>query len=140
MSENATWPPEPVPPLTVHATRWSGGWELEIDENNITQADRLTQARQQVLDYLDSAWPEHETEHASWEIAIVPIVDRVSEELADAKDAAIRAAEAQREAARATREAVWAMVNSGITRSDCAFILGVTPARITQLLKDPVAG
>ncbi|MCQ8210334.1 antitoxin HicB, partial [Cutibacterium acnes subsp. acnes] len=40
--------------LIVTATRWSGGWELEIGEQQHTQVRNLCNARQQVVDYLDT--------------------------------------------------------------------------------------
>ena len=40
--------------IIVTATRWSGGWELEIGEHQHTQVRDLRNARQQVVDYLDT--------------------------------------------------------------------------------------
>ncbi|MDU0348244.1 hypothetical protein [Actinomyces sp. MRS3W] len=59
--------------LTVTASRWDGGWELELDENHHTQVAQLDRARQQVVDYLDTI--DDSTEHSNWAITIVPEAD-----------------------------------------------------------------
>lgn len=56
--------------IEVKATRWSGGWELEIDEDHHTQAATLALARQEVVDYMDTTWPD--VDHSEWTIDIVP--------------------------------------------------------------------
>ena len=56
--------------VTVTATRWSGGWELEIDEDHHTQVARLDRARQQVVDYLDTI--DEDTDHSDWTITVIP--------------------------------------------------------------------
>ena len=56
--------------VTVTATRWSGGWELEIDEDHHTLDARLDRARQQVVDYLDTV--DEDTDHSDWTITVVP--------------------------------------------------------------------
>ncbi|MBD8019650.1 MULTISPECIES: hypothetical protein [Brevibacterium] len=43
--------------IAVTARPWSGGWELEIDEDRITQVSDLAHASAQVIDYLDTAEP-----------------------------------------------------------------------------------
>ncbi|WP_147681560.1 hypothetical protein [Actinomyces ruminicola] len=58
------------------ATRWSGGWELELDDHH-TQVAHLDRARQQVIDYLDTV--DAATDHSSWEIDIVPEVDSLAQ-------------------------------------------------------------
>ncbi|MBM6979081.1 MAG: hypothetical protein I3J03_05140 [Actinomyces succiniciruminis] len=62
---------------TATATRWPGGWELELDDDHHTQVARLDQARQQVIDYLDTV--DAATDHSSWEIDIVPEVDSLGQ-------------------------------------------------------------
>ena len=56
--------------ITVTATRWSGGWELEIDEAHHIQVARLDCARQQVVDYLDTV--NEDTDHSDWTITVIP--------------------------------------------------------------------
>ena len=56
--------------LIVTATRWSGGWELEIGEQQHTQVRNLCNARQQVVDYLDTM--DESVDHADVDITIIP--------------------------------------------------------------------
>lgn len=46
--------------VTVIARRWEHGWELEIDPDNITQAQTLEAAAQQVRDYLGTLHPDQD--------------------------------------------------------------------------------
>jgi hypothetical protein len=39
---------------TVRAKRWSGGWELHIDQIGVTQVRTLDKAEQQVRDYVET--------------------------------------------------------------------------------------
>lgn len=56
--------------LIVTARRWSGGWELAIDEDQATSVRDLARATDQVRDYLDTIAPE--TDHSQMSIVIVP--------------------------------------------------------------------
>ena len=84
--------------LTAVATRWSGGWELEIDGEHHTRVSALSRARQQVVDYLDT--PDEGTGHSAWQIDVVPgvtgfaAVKAARQAVADAKAAQARAAAA----------------------------------------------
>lgn len=44
--------------VDVTARKWSKGWELELDDENVTQVSSLAHARQQIRDYLDTISPE----------------------------------------------------------------------------------
>lgn len=61
--------PKTMNRITVTATRWDGGWELEIDPANITQVRNLAKAASQVRDYLDTLHPE--VDHANWKIQLI---------------------------------------------------------------------
>lgn len=56
--------------LTVTARRWSGGWELSLDEDRATSVRDLARAADQVRDYLDTIAPE--TDHSQVSVVIVP--------------------------------------------------------------------
>ena len=55
--------------IIVLATRWAQGWELTISDHEHSQVRRLPDARQQVVDFLDTAYPD--VDHSDWEIAII---------------------------------------------------------------------
>jgi hypothetical protein len=58
------------PAVTATAHRWAGGWELVIDEDNVTQVEELADARQQVVDHLDTIDPS--TDHSGVNVEIIP--------------------------------------------------------------------
>lgn len=119
--------------ITVEATRWARGWELEISEHEHTQVRRLSDARQQVVDYLDTVYPQ--VDHSDWEINIVPSLDGLGEQIKAAKDASKAAAQAQEDAAAQTRAVVRQLLADGVSGTDAAIIMGVSKGRISQLAK-----
>ncbi|MBR6459677.1 MAG: antitoxin HicB [Actinomycetaceae bacterium] len=123
------------PPLNVTARKWHGGWELEIvPDAHYTQVAHLSQAHKQVLDYLDTVWPEDEKEHEEWEINIIPDLASLSNDLIAARKKMQEADEIRKQAAEATRQAVIALKQKGIAQSDIAFLMGVSRARVSQLV------
>ncbi|MCI7551885.1 MAG: antitoxin HicB [Actinomycetaceae bacterium] len=119
--------------ITVKATRWARGWELEIDNDEYTQVRRLSAARQQVIDYLDTTHPE--TDHSDWHITIIPSLDEFTAQVEEAKRATQEAAEAQAAAAAKTRATVRSLLDAGISSTDAAIIMGVSKGRISQLAR-----
>lgn len=57
----------------VTATPWSSGWELTLDDDNITSSRYLSDARQQVRDYLDTIQPN--VDHSHSDIKIIQLLD-----------------------------------------------------------------
>jgi len=57
-------------PATVEVTaaRWSGGWELQLDGEPVTQCESLDDAPQEIRDYLDTVNPD--VDHASWSVLV----------------------------------------------------------------------
>lgn len=45
---------------TVIAVPWEHGWDLYLDEDNVTSVEDLNDATQQVRDYLDTIEPERD--------------------------------------------------------------------------------
>lgn len=56
--------------LPVTSRRWSGGWELSLDEDHATSVRDLARAADQVRDYLGTIAPE--TDHSQVSVVIVP--------------------------------------------------------------------
>lgn len=117
--------------INVTASRWSGGWELEISPTDHTQVRHLSKARQQVLDYLDTMYEGED--HSDWVINIIPDIGELATQLATAKNATIAAAQAQEQAAATSRATVHALMKAGYSQADTATLMGVTRARISQL-------
>ena len=55
--------------VTVSATMWKFGWELEIDQSHHIQVRSLANAVREVRDYLDTIDPD--VDHSGWEITVV---------------------------------------------------------------------
>lgn len=117
--------------LEVAASRWSGGWELEISEDQHTSVRDLRKARQQVVDYLDSM--DEAIDHSNWDITIVPMIGDLGEVVAEARRATRDAAAAMEDAARQSRLAARRLRAAGYSVSDSAAILGVSRGRVSQL-------
>ena len=117
--------------VTVVASKWDGGWELEIDRGHHTQVRTLDRARQQVIDYMDTTWPE--VDHSGWSVLVVPdmpewaTVEAARKATREAADATVRAADLSREAARSLRE-------RGLSVTDTAAVMGISRGRVSQLV------
>ncbi|WP_048780555.1 antitoxin HicB [Actinomyces urogenitalis] len=116
--------------LNITARRWSGGWELWNDDDCWTQVAHLADARQQVVDYLDTV--DEGTDHSGWDVTITPDVSSAAQVKA-ARQATERAALLQKEAASAWREAAIALRAEGLSVSDTAAVMGVSRGRVSQL-------
>ena len=117
--------------LTVTANRWSGGWELEIDDDHHTQVRTLSHAQQQVIDYLDTV--DEDTDHSSWQIDVVPDITSLAA-VRTAHQAAADAKTAQARAVTTSRQAAAALRAEGLSVADAAALMGGSPGRISQLL------
>jgi len=118
--------------VTVKATRWALGWELEVGDLGATQVRTLARAEQQVRDFLDTV--DSQTYHDDWTITILPALGDVIDEVSQAKRATEAAATAQLEAARRNREVVHKLRAQGLSIADVACVLGVSKGRISQLV------
>ena len=56
--------------ISVKATPWMNGWELEIASDQYTQVEKLADAEKQVIDYLDTVDPTQN--HSDWGIHLSP--------------------------------------------------------------------
>ena len=122
--------------LIVTAQRWDsklgGGWELLDGDHAMTQVRRLSDARQQVIDYLDTVDPD--VAHVDWDIIIIPAIPQAAS-VEQAKAATKEAADAQATAAAQSREVARSLRASGLTIDDAAWIMGVSRSRISQLAR-----
>ena len=122
-----------MPTITVMATRWKLGWELELDTGGVTQARTLDRAAQQVRDYLDTVDPG--TDHGDWAIDVVPQIGPLLEQARQAREASLAASASSAAAARQMRQAVADLRDAGLSVSDTATVLNVSRGRISQLVR-----
>ncbi|MGO1347924.1 MAG: antitoxin HicB [Brevibacterium aurantiacum] len=119
--------------VAVTARRWTRGWELELDEENVTQVSSLSHAPQQVRDYLDTIRPD--ISHAEWKINIVFGDSDLAEEITTMKEMTSKAAELQIEAGRKSRAVVRDLRSLGLSVSEVATALDSSKGRVSQLEK-----
>ncbi|MGO3279839.1 antitoxin HicB [Micrococcaceae sp. AOP34-BR2-30] len=119
--------------VAVTARRWTRGWELELDEENVTQVSSLSHAPQQVRDYLDTIRPD--ISHAEWKINIVFGDSDLAEEITTMKEMTSKAAELQIEAGRKSRAVVRDLRSFGLSVSEVATALDISKGRVSQLEK-----
>lgn len=98
----------------------------------LTQVRRLSDARQQVIDYLGTIAPE--PPHDEWDITIAPAIPQ-AESVERAKTATRQAIDAQAAAAAQSREVARSLRASGLSIDDAAWIMGVSRSRISQLAR-----
>ncbi|MFF5264619.1 hypothetical protein ACFY4C_37325 [Actinomadura viridis] len=121
----------------VTAKRWAEGWELHIadglgGEVGVTQVPRIHNAEDVVRDYiaLDLDIPPD-----SFEVRVVlDLEESLCLAISDAKQAAASANRAQEAAARKNRQVAEILEREGLNGREIAFVLQVSPQRISQLL------
>jgi hypothetical protein len=114
----------------VTATRWAHGWELHIDGVGVTQSNTLADAEGMVRDYLEL---DARADADTAEIVVTPDLGGVEAMAREAHRRTVEAQQAQRDAAKLSRDAVLALRALGLTVADTAVIMGVTKGRISQL-------
>lgn len=118
----------------VRAKRWDHGWELHVDGVGVTQSHTLRDAERMVRDYisLDSG-----AEPGSFGVEITPeIGGELGERTAAARRAVAEAEQARRCAAARSRDVARQLRHAGLNGRDIATVLGVSPQRVSQLLRD----
>lgn len=117
----------------VRARRWSRGWELHIDGVGVTQSRSLSGAEEMVRDYISL---DLGVQPDSFDVVITPEVGDGMDEAVAAVRSKIREAEqAQAQAAERSRALVRQLTAKGLSGKDTAKVLGVSPQRVSQLLK-----
>jgi DNA-directed RNA polymerase specialized sigma subunit len=120
----------------VIATRWSHGWELAIEGAGVTQSRTLADAERMVRDYL--ALDGHRS--TDMEIVISPQVDEFVNDVAAVRSEVQELVDAQQRVAARSREIARRLKDAGLTGADAAAVLGVSPQRMSQLLKNQTTG
>jgi predicted transcriptional regulator len=117
----------------VRARRWARGWELHIDGVGVTQSHSLSDAEEMVRDYiaLDTG-----ADPNSFDVSITPeIGDGLDEHIEETRQQIREAEQAQAQAAERSRALVRELAAKGLSGKDTAKVLGVSPQRVSQLLK-----
>jgi hypothetical protein len=122
----------------VRARRWARGWELHIDGVGVTQSASLADAESMVRDYIAL---DLDVEPDSFDVEITPEVgDDLDQAISDVRRKIAEAAKAQSRAAEESRALVRRLAAKGLSGKDTAHVLGVSPQRVSQLLRTDKAG
>lgn len=115
---------------TATAVRDGRWWLLTVDGLGATQSRSLKDAPQAVRGLVSSM-----LDADSFEVAVAPAIDRtVLDHVASARRAVSEAARMQGDAAAESRAAARELEGLGLTGTDIASILEVSPQRVSQLL------
>lgn len=124
---------------TVQAKRWARGWELHIfdadgAEVGATQSHTIAGADRMARDYVALLY---DADPASFEFDIRPDLGAgVAAEVEQARSATREAEQAQKDAARRWSALARHLKDGvGLTGGDVAAVLGVSPQRVSQLMK-----
>ena len=117
---------------TATAVRDGRWWVLTVDGLGATQSRTLKDAPQAVRGLVSSML---DVDAGSFEVAVEPAIDRtVLDHVASARRAVSEAARMQGDAATESRAAARELEGLGLTGTDIASILEVSPQRVSQLL------
>ena len=118
----------------VIAKRWKHGWELHIEGLGVTESKTLATADAMVRDYIESLTDR--AVHSDAVITITPDLGAIGEQVTNMNDLYALADRSEHEAARTRQRVVLELRRSGYSVTDMAVILGVTRARVSQLLRN----
>ncbi|MFJ2438902.1 hypothetical protein ACIOWG_00210 [Streptomyces sp. NPDC087658] len=124
----------PGTPYRVVARRVPNGWELHFECRPPVYIKRLDDAFPEARIALSHAL-ELDADSLSVQIRHDLASDDLSSQIRDAVQATADAARAQTAAATEMRKAVVALKNLELTGRDIAHVLGLSPQRVSQLLK-----
>lgn len=117
----------------VRARRWKRGWELHIDRVGVTQSTSLADAESMVRDYIaldTNVAPD------SFDVEITPEVgDGLDKAIFHVRREIAEAARSQSRAAERSRALVQQLAAKGLSGKDTAHVLGISPQRVSQLMK-----
>jgi DNA-directed RNA polymerase specialized sigma24 family protein len=117
----------------VLAKRWEHGWELHIDGVGVTQSHTLWDAEEMARDLIGR---REDLPEDAFTVTVTPeIGGGLDEETRAAREAVSAANQAQRQAAARSRAAARRLRQAGLTGRDIAKVLGVSPQRVSQLLR-----
>ena len=117
----------------VRARRWARGWELHIDGVGVTQSRTLATAETMVRDYIAV---DLDLDPEAFDLEITAEVgDGLDAEVTAVRRDIREAERALAQAAERSRALARALADKGITGRDVARVLGVSPQRVSQLLK-----
>lgn len=115
----------------IRVSQWNDGWFAEVDGEHQFVKRRLTDVVRQAGRLIGEATAPGASPSSQW----IFTDDFMAEALAVAQDRALLAKEEAAVAAR-TNVMIVTLAENGLTNGDIAAVLGITPARVSQLVQD----
>lgn len=114
----------------VRAVRWEHGWELHIDNDRVTQARTLAEADRVIADYLALDG------ESDARFTVVPELDeRTASEISAVQTQMAQVQQLQAQTTGRYRGLVGTLRHAGMSVSDIARVLKISPGRVSQLTK-----
>lgn len=115
------------------AAREGDWWIVTVPDVGVTQVRRLSQAAEMAADLVAAMLDIPKTGFAVSVTAQLP--PKIQAQARKAKVRTRQAADLQKEAAALSRSVAKTLVDSGLSGADVAAVLGVSPQRVSQLVK-----
>lgn len=117
----------------ARATQWERGWEVNVEGVGVTQVRLLANATAQARDLIQTMTDATVSEG---DVRLIVDLGDMEERARTVARLTAEAAEAQRNAAAASRKLVADLRETNVSVSDIATVLGVSRGRVSQLLAD----
>lgn len=119
----------------VRAERDDRGWILTVPSvpGAVSQVRRLADAPEWITESIAFITGDDE---ASIDVQVTPFIGGIEREATQAREATRAALHAQEAAARLARKAARDLKGAGLSGADTAVVLGVSPQRVSQLIKE----
>jgi hypothetical protein len=132
VTENAPGTEPGAVQVQVRAVREGRLWVLHLSDGGITQARRLGEVEDMVIDYVSLI---RGIDPAQVQVAVTGIDpgDGLNEEITAVRAAQVEATRAQEAAAARLRQTAHALRAKGLTGGEIAQVLGVSKQRVSQL-------
>lgn len=123
-----------VKTYTAHASKEDRWWLVRVDGVGVTQAKNLREARVMAIDLIETVTS---VSQSRFELVLSTELPPTLQRKVEKARQAIDALEVQqRETARQSRQAARDLVETGgLSGADAAVVLGVSPQRVSQLLR-----
>jgi DNA-directed RNA polymerase specialized sigma subunit len=117
---------------TVTATRWEGGWELDIDGVGVTQSHNLKSADKMIRSYLRMDLGEAAAKDADIEVTVD--LDGLEKVAAGVRAEIDELNALSAKVSKDSRDLAARLKKDGLTGADAAEVMGISEQRFSQLI------
>lgn len=116
----------------VTATRWEGGWELDIEGVGVTQSPSLKTADKMIRSYLRMDFDEAGAKAADIEVTVD--LDGLEKDAASVRSEIEQLNALSAKVSRDSRNLATRLKRDGLTGADAAEVMGISEQRFSQLI------